>query len=114
MLKKVISQRQIVQTAIQESSERIRRSTHYRLFVHVEAGVNETRKACQLPIFIHNFVVARICSFINELWSSSTVHMNYSGTMFSHPIRTPKGNRHKLCRIPRAIQVFIALVSELF
>src|SRR5918994_2839315 len=80
--------------------------------MHVEAGVDEARKTCQLSILIDDPVVAGVSFLIDDLRPRSAVDMHYGGTIFSHPLGALKGDCHKPRRIPRSRQIFITLISK--
>src|ERR671918_1482663 len=94
--KKIISQSQIIEMPFDERPKRVRRRAYDRFLMHVEARVDERWQARQLPIFIHDPVVARVGSLIDDLRSRRAVDMHDSGAMLLHPFRAVDRDRHKL------------------
>ena len=91
-----IADGEIIQTAVEKSANRIPGAAHDGLFVHVEAGVDHAGQAGDLPVLIHDPVVAWIRLPVYELRPRSSIHVDHRGAALLHPGCAVEGDRHEL------------------
>lgn len=113
MLEQIVAERQIIQLAVLERAQSIRRTADNWLLMQVETRVDQAGKARQLKIFMQNLVIARVADLFDELWPGRAIHMNHGRTVLPHPARAVKRDSHELRRVPGAVQILIALVGKL-
>lgn len=111
ILNKKIGDGQIIQVTLQKCPDRVSRSIDYRLFMHIEACVNQCWNAAKLVVFLHNTIIAWITFFADQLRPGSPIHVHRSGRLALHLIRAIESYRHELRGVFGAADIFVAGIT---